>query len=271
MSRQSLMPVGPESWMNLKSVGVHSPTYAGVKSHEAFCEASKENPRLVRVAAAHFKLAKDEAGAVEACAHALTQARAACCTVVVLPGHAKNLGAQAADGPFLSGVAAACKRLGLAAVVAVTMTDGVRTVLIDKAGATVESTSAKDHAAVSDLHKFGGSVALRTGKHALKDVKGAHIIYQSINETHEETRITADTGAVAATADAKAAFDLIIEDVEPAKKSARPAFFSFCVLVSLDRRAAQAPQQEGPRRRRRGRGQVSSPRARFGARREFPR
>lgn len=214
-----------------KADGYASPCLEGVRVHEYVRDTIAATPRVVRAAAAHFKLAGDEAGALVACERALTHARAASCTVVVLPGHAKALGAQAADGAFLGGIAKVCERLEIAAVVAVTMADGVSTVLIDRTGTTVACTAAKDHAAIVDLYKFGGNVALRTGKHAVKEVAGADVVYQSINETHEVTRITNDEGAET-TADAKAAFSLIYEDVTPAKKHHLKTGITFVVAAA---------------------------------------
>lgn len=195
----------------------NSPASAGYAASSAADKAAKEGSRLVRVASVQVKLAKDESGAVEACKHGISQARAVGCDIVVLPGHAKAFGAQTIEGPFLGGLAKLAKTLEIAVVVACTMADGVATVMLGKKGETVAITPAKDSATL-DLHKFGGQVALKSGKAAVKDgAAGVELVLQSINEPGA-TSITSDTGAVLSSADSKAAYDLVYEDMEPAKK-----------------------------------------------------
>lgn len=214
-----VLPEGPDAWEGI----VVKPTSQSAQSAQEAKKAddlAKSEPRLVRVAAAHFQVGSDAGSAVAACKKAMEMARAVSCDLVVLPGHAKALGTEATDGPFCKGLAAECKRLEIAVAVALHLADGVGCVLLDKKGAVAGCTLGKE-AAVLDLHKFGGKVALKTGQHAMgaNDLKatGADLVIQSLNAPGAAS-IASDAGAPMSHGDKAAPFDLVFEDMEPAKK-----------------------------------------------------
>ena len=122
------------------------------------------------------------------------------------------------DGPFLKGVAAEAKRLEIAVAVALHLTDGVGVVLLDKKGATLGVQYGAKNAEVFDLHKFGGKVVLKTGQHAAgaKDLAGAELVIQSLNAPGA-CCIADDAGAAMSSGDKAKPYDLVFEDLEPAK------------------------------------------------------
>ena len=147
-----VLPEGPDAWEGI----VVKPTSQSAQSAQEAKKAddlAKSEPRLVRVAAAHFQVGSDAGSAVAACKKAMEMARAVSCDLVVLPGHAKALGTEATDGPFCKGLAAECKRLEIAVAVALHLADGVGCVLLDKKGAVAGCTLGKE-AAVELIKQF---------------------------------------------------------------------------------------------------------------------
>ena len=212
-----VLPEGPDAWENIVSNTTSKSANEAKEAREAAVAAKKE-PRLVRIAAAQFQVGKDAASAVAACCNTMQQARAVSCDLVVLPGHAKAIGTEPLDGPFLKGVAAEAKRLEIGVAVALHLTDGVGVVLLDKKGATLGVQYGAKNAEVFDLHKFGGKVVLKTGQHAAgaKDLAGAELVIQSLNAPGA-CCIADDAGAAMSSGDKAKPYDLVFEDLEPAK------------------------------------------------------